>query len=138
MKRITRRAAWQTLGAASLAGMVFKAVAATGVVPVTAPGLAEARTAPNMLLVDESLTPGELRVPLRRALAAVPQPIESDLVVQWRKSLQRQIENHTGNVVALVRWDKALVLSGLAREHRWRTRSQRISPSVFRIELSKV
>jgi hypothetical protein len=135
VKRITRRAAWQTLGAASLAGMVYKSASASGVDPAAAPTATGVAT--NMLLVDESLTPGELRVPLRRALGAAPQPIEADLVVQWRKSLQRQIESHTGAVIALVRWDKALVLSGLAREHRWRTRSQRISPSVFRIELSK-
>jgi hypothetical protein len=123
MIQITRRATLQALAAATVAA---RAGATT-------------RSGADMLLVDATLTPGELRVPLRRALLVTTrQSIEADLVVQWRKSLQRQIENHAGGVIALVRWDKALVLTGLAREHRWRTRSQRVSPSVFRIELSKV
>jgi hypothetical protein len=132
MMRLTRRTALQALAVASVAGAALKSA------PAAAGATTAVQTAADLLLIDVSLTPGELRAPLRRVFAQSRKPIEADLVIQWRKSLRKEIETHNGPVVALVRWDKALVLSGLAREQQWRAKSQRLSQSVFRIELSKV
>jgi hypothetical protein len=79
------------------------------------------------------LTERELRV--AGALAARKiQEIQPDLVRQWRDGLGAQIAG-AETVMAYVRWDKALLLIGLAREARIAYRTEQLDRSVFAVSL---
>jgi len=41
--------------------------------------------------------------------------LERDLVRQWRDGLRRRITQHS-RAIAIVRWDKVMILAGLGRE----------------------
>ena len=75
---------------------------------------------------------------LARALATLaplqPRILEPDLLWQWRRGLAQELGNG-GRAVAITRWDKAIVLSGLAREAALPSRQQRIGRSLFRTEI---
>jgi len=87
-----------------------------------------------LTLVDMTLTESELRaVGASRSVDA--RAIEADLVRQWRDGLGAQVAS-AGAVTAYVRWDKALVLVGLARESRMTYRSVQLDRSVFAVRLS--
>jgi hypothetical protein len=84
-------------------------------------------------LLDASLSPTDLPVGFASRMRSAMR-LEPELVSQWRASLRDVLRSRGGNVVALVRWDKALILSGLVREERRRVTSTRLSQSVFQIE----
>ena len=87
-----------------------------------------------LTLVDMTLTESELSaVGASRSVDA--RAIEADLVRQWRDGLGAQVAS-AGAVTAYVRWDKALVLVGLARESRMTYRSVQLDRSVFAVRLS--
>ena len=71
----------------------------------------------------------------RAALAPLTlQTLEPELVSHWRRELRDRIA--TGSkTVAMVRWDKAFVLQGLAREERFAFREERLNRTMFRIEI---
>ncbi len=90
-----------------------------------------------------------------RAQAALPQPqpllwfdaslpsppsrpdalLGPELVGQWRSQLLAQLRRRGDSATALVRWDKAMVLAGLAREEGFRTRTQRLGHGLFRVDV---
>jgi hypothetical protein len=88
-----------------------------------------------LTLVDATLTEGDLHAagaaPSTRAAA-----IQPDLVRQWRDGLSSQIRA-AGAATAYVRWDKALLLAGLARESRMRCGTRQLDRSVFAVSLSQ-
>jgi hypothetical protein len=92
-------------------------------------------SAEGLLLLDPSLDWADLRG--RRALSGFRRTlsVERDLVRQWRDGLHGVVRSQASPVTALVRWDKALILSGLAREEGLRVTSTRLSRCVFRVEL---
>lgn len=59
--------------------------------------------------------------------------LKGDLVWQWRRELGDRLAD--GRAIALVRWDKAVVLAGLARESGLTVRQARIGRSLFRIDI---
>ena len=68
--------------------------------------------------------------------ATRPIRLDADLVRQWRSGLAETLRDERGVATALVRWDKAFVLQGLAREAGMRARVERLSPALFRVTLS--
>lgn len=95
------------------------------------PGIA--KKAGALTLVDATLSQRELRAagawPMANAAT-----IQPDLVRQWRDGLGAQVAAADA-VTAYVRWDKALVLVGLARESRMGYRSVQVGRSVFAVRV---
>ena len=87
-----------------------------------------------MALLDGMLSEEELAA-ARRILAPLqPRLLQPDLVWQWRRELGQQIARGV-RAVAITRWDKAVVLRGLAREAALPLRQDRIGKSLFRTEI---
>ena len=87
-------------------------------------------------LRDGSLAEAELNPAIRswRALElATMTVLQADLVRQWRAGLREAVLRQDGEVVALVRWDKALVLQGLLREERKASSIRRVSAPLFEV-----
>jgi hypothetical protein len=61
--------------------------------------------------------------------------IQQDFVRQWRDGLGKEIA-FAGGATAYVRWDKALLLTGFAREARLRATQRRLSRAVFEVSIS--
>ena len=120
---ISRRA---VLGGLSAAGVL----ATSGM-----PRMSLASEAQNVVgFLDPSLSQKDLSA-ARAALAPMtPQTLEPELVSQWRRELRDRIAKGS-KAVAMVRWDKAFVLQGLAREEGFAVRDQRLSHSMFRIDI---
>ncbi|MBC7987713.1 MAG: hypothetical protein H7X93_13750, partial [Sphingomonadaceae bacterium] len=85
-----------------------------------------------LLLVDETLR-ADAWADAARASAS-HNPLERELVRQWRGGLGALVLAHSP-ALAIVRWDKAMVLEGLAREAGLRTRRSRLSRAVSRIAI---
>ncbi len=92
------------------------------------------RSAGALTLVDGTLSGRELSAS-GVSMSANAKAVRPDLVRQWRDGLAAQIAA-AESVIAYVRWDKALVLVGLARESRMAYRTLQIGRSVFEVRLS--
>jgi hypothetical protein len=116
---ISRRA---LLGAIGVAGAIVGAVAAgkNGRRPLA--------------LVDADFAPEDLRAARAMMPGLRARKLEGDLVWQWRRGLGRRLVEGR-KAVAIVRWDKALVLAGLAREAGLKVRQEQVARSMFRVEL---
>jgi hypothetical protein len=86
-----------------------------------------------LTLVDATLTESELHAAGMSARTSA-EAVQPDLVRQWRDGLGARIAS-AETAVAYVRWDKALVLVGLARESRMGYRAGQIGRSVFAVRL---
>lgn len=122
MIQITRRAVALSLAAVSLLALrtrheAFQAPAA------------------GMLLLDATLSRAELPATIATMVDGA-QRLDAELVSQWRRGLSAALRSRGGKVTAIVRWDKALILSGLAREERCRVTTARLSQSVFQVEFA--
>lgn len=87
-----------------------------------------------LTLVDATLSERELSAAGASA-STNTKAIQLDLVRQWRDGLRAQVAAAEA-VTAYVRWDKALLLVGLARESRIAYRAVRLDRSVFAVRLS--
>jgi hypothetical protein len=93
-----------------------------------------AQTKRVLTLVDPSLEQHDVRV--ARALRhPEAKTIQLDLVRQWRDGLGSEIAVG-GGALAYVRWDKALLLDGLARESGMTSRHRRLDRSVFEVRIN--
>jgi len=65
-----------------------------------------------------------------------PQPrvLEHDLLWQWRRDLAQELRQGA-HAIAITRWDKAILLNGLAREAALPVRQSRIGRSLFQTEI---
>jgi len=63
-----------------------------------------------------------------------PTILEHDLLWQWRRNLAQELRQGV-RAVAITRWDKAILLNGLAREAALPVRQSRISRSLFQTEI---
>lgn len=131
--RINRR---QLLGAAAstaVAGLVLaRDMPARGEVSPST-GLNE-RKEPVAAWLDGMLS-GDERAQARATLAPLqPRLLELDLLWQWRRELAQEAGKGV-RTVAITRWDKAILLKGLAREAALPVRQQRIAHSLFRTEI---
>jgi hypothetical protein len=86
-----------------------------------------------LTLVDATLTESELHAAGVSARTSA-EAVQPDLVRQWRDGLGAEIAA-ADTVTAYVRWDKALLLVGLARESRIAYRAVQLHRSVFLIVL---
>ena len=102
---------------------------------VAATGSARLSAAPpgGLLLVDPSLPP-EARHIAQGHEGARRVTVTPDFVRQWRDGLEERIVT-AGGALALVRWDKALLLSGLARESGLRARQQRLGRATILVTI---
>lgn len=113
MSAFTRRAVLMSGGAAAVLGAVIAS---------------RAQAAPEQprLWLDASLPQANLRPDVL---------LQPELVAQWRGELLAQLRGRGESVTALVRWDKAMLLAGLAREEGWKTRIHRLDQGVFRVDV---
>ncbi|MBK6673428.1 MAG: hypothetical protein IPG49_08065 [Proteobacteria bacterium] len=116
MNAITRRAALLSGGAVAVLAAVLR------------PPPASAALGNPQRWLDASLPMAQLGTP-----DAILGP---ELVTQWRGTLLAQVRLRGEPVMALVRWDKALLLAGLAREEGWKSSIQRLGHGVFRVDVS--
>jgi hypothetical protein len=95
---------------------------------------APAAPRPRLALIDSFLADAELAS--ARAMLAPLQPrvLESDLVWEWRRELGPQFAKGLA-AVAITRWDKALLLSELAREAALPVRQRQVGRSMFQTEI---
>ena len=84
--------------------------------------------------LDPSLSQKDLSAARATLAPMTLQTLERELVSQWRRELRDRIAKGS-KAVAMVRWDKAFVLQGLAREEGFAVREQRVSHSMFRIDI---
>jgi len=119
--RIDRRGLLRTAGAIVAAASLHK------------PLLAECNR--MLTLVDPNLGEHDLHV-ARGMLGAGAKSIQPDLVRQWRDGLGSEIA-HAGSTLAYVRWDKAFLLTGLARESGMTTRQRRLGRSFFEVRIDR-
>src|SRR5690348_10076946 len=115
--KIDRRRVLQTTAAVLTATSLLKLAKKTGA----------------LTLVDATLSERELSAAGATARANAEE-IQPDLVRQWRDGLGAQVAS-AETVTAYVRWDKALLLIGLARESRIGYRVVRLGGSVFAVRL---
>ncbi len=85
-------------------------------------------------LRDASLTDAELATVSSAALLQQALVLEAEVVRQWRDGLSDSLVAHAGAVSAWVRWDKAMLLQGLAREQGWIANIRPVSRGVFQVE----
>lgn len=95
---------------------------------LSAPAFASAQPP---LLLDDSFEPAR-KARARQLFAGQPVlPLQVEIVRQWRDGLAQQVRP---GAVALTRYDKALMLEGLAREAGLRTKTSRLDGATFRID----
>ena len=87
-----------------------------------------------LTLIDAGLLGQDLQT-ARAALGANAKPIDADVVRQWRDGLDSEIA-HAGGALGYVRWDKALLLTGLARESGMTARHVRLDRSLFAVRIT--
>jgi hypothetical protein len=90
----------------------------------------------RLALLDGMLS-GEDLAQARTILAPLqPTILGPDLLWEWRGELRQKLAQGLP-AVAITRWDKAMILSGLAREAALPVRQQRIGRSLFRTEIGE-
>ena len=87
----------------------------------------------RLVLIDADLSSYDRRRARAMVEGAGVHQLKGDLVWQWRRELRDRLAG--GRAVALVRWDKALLLTGLARETGLAARQVQISRSLFRVDI---
>ena len=116
---------------ALLGGIGVAGVLATG----SMPRMSFASEGGNVVgFLDPSLSQQDLSAARAQLAPMTLQTLEPELVSQWRRELRDRIAKGS-KAVAMVRWDKAFVLQGLAREEGFAVRDQRLSHSMFRIDI---
>jgi hypothetical protein len=96
-------------------------------------GLRATTTTHQILLVDPALPTVQLRAGATLHPAAQLVPIEGDIVRLWRSGLGAQIAAAPGRTVAIMGYDKAMLLAGLAREDRIAATQRRLSGRAFQV-----
>ena len=132
---ITRRQLLLTTGTVALVGLASTqpstATAATvGGVAATAPLAAT----PPLVFLDGLLSAHERALATRELSGHQPDVLKLDLIWEWRDDLHSRIAQGT-NLIAITRWDKALLLNDLAREAGFPLNQRRIADSLFRTDI---
>lgn len=98
---------------------------------------AASATHPPILLVDSALPAAQLRAAAILHPAGRLVPIEGDLVRLWRNGLGAQIAASPGRAVAIMGYDKAMLLAGLAREDRIAAAQRRLGGRAFQVTFGR-
>jgi len=117
---ISRRAMLGAIGAAGAALTLVK--------------VGKVRNQDGFALVDADLSQQDRRLARSMAKGRRVEMLKGDLVWQWRRGLDRRLAS-AGRTIAIVRWDKALVLAGLAREAGLAASQLRIGRALFRVDI---
>ena len=123
--KVSRRQVLLATGTAALVGLV-----ATDVSVAT---LVEKRP---LAFFDRLLSAEERAIGQRELAPYQPKVLALDLIWEWRGELHARIARGA-DVIAITRWDKALLLKYLAREASFPIRQHRIAKSLFRTEISR-
>jgi hypothetical protein len=112
------------------------AAAATTVASmVLGSGTALGGNSSNLLVLLDGMLTGDDLTRARAALVPFePQILQPDLLWQWRRELAHELANGR-RAVAITRWDKAIVLRGLAREAGLPHYQRRIGRSLFQTRI---
>jgi len=125
--KITRRELLVTTGTVALVGLVATEVSTAA---------ASNRVEKNPLtFLDSLLSREELAIGKRELAPHQPGVLKLDLVWEWRGELRARIARGS-QLIAVTRWDKALLFNELAREARFSIRQARIAGSLFRTDIS--
>ena len=127
--RISRR---QLLGAAAT-------TAVAGIVLARETSVFETAAGYQLALLDGMLSGDDLmraRTTLETLASLQPRILEPDLLWQWRRDLAQELAGGV-RAVAITRWDKAIILNGLAREASLAPRQRRIGRSLFQTEIGQ-
>ena len=122
--KITRRQVLLTTGTVALVGLVAAEV----------PAAKRVNKSP-LTYLDGLLSAHELAIAKRELAPHRPDVLQLDLVREWRDALHSRIARG-GTLIAITRWDKALLLQELAREAALPVRQERIARSLFRTDIS--
>jgi hypothetical protein len=88
----------------------------------------------RLALLDGMLSDDDL-ARARITLAPLqPRTLQPDLLWQWRRELAQELATGV-RAIAITRWDKAILLNGLAREAALPVRQRRIGHSLFQTEI---
>lgn len=152
--KITRRELLVTTGSVALVGLVAAETAAAGAAPGAGaaagnaagavPAAAEWPVAAAagldergpLRVLDGLLAAEELEVGRRELAPFRPGVLKLDLVRQWRDELHSRVARGD-QLIAVTRWDKALLFNELARESRFAIRQERIAGTLFRTDISR-
>jgi hypothetical protein len=132
-RTVSRRTVVATAGATALATLTLKEGVCAALVLEQQPAMEPHMQ--SLALLDGALSDGEL-VEARNIIAPLqPRILQPDLVWEWRRDLGQKLSTQGMRAIAITRWDKAFVLSGLARESALPCQQTRIAPSLFRTEI---
>lgn len=139
--KISRRQLLSAAATTAVAGLVLareSSVPGNVSGPHDSDGRDQTQLAPAAMWLDGMLLGDDL-VRARAAFApaqaaSAPRVLEHDLLWQWRRELAQELRNGA-RAVAITRWDKAILLKGLAREAALPVRQQRIGRSLFQTEI---
>jgi hypothetical protein len=89
----------------------------------------------NRLALLDGMLSGDDLARARITLAPLqPRTLQPDLLWQWRRELAQELATGV-RAIAITRWDKAILLNGLAREAALPVRQRRIGHSLFQTEI---
>lgn len=122
---ISRRGALAIIGAGAACAAMGAAVAGAG----TAVGPAAAPVRLIDSRIDPAIARAELPATDREAIVLGDNPVR-----QWRDGLRRALAGG-GGAIALVHWDKAVMLQGLAREEGFAAAQRPTAGRMFRVTI---
>jgi len=136
--KITRRQLLVTTGTIAVAGLASAegSLASTeGSAAATEGSAARLVEKAPLTFLDGLLSADEIAMGKRELAPHQPEALKLDLVWEWRGELQSHIARG-GKLVAITRWDKALLFNELAREAGFAVRQERIAGSLFRTDIA--
>jgi hypothetical protein len=102
--------------------------------PVAARGAASALALMDGMLSGDDLAQARATLAPLAPAPLAPKILEPDLLWQWRRELAQELAKGI-RAVAITRWDKAILLKGLAREASLPVCQRRIARSLFQTEI---
>lgn len=114
--------AWGAMGAVAAAIGIGRGAAAP--LPLATP----------LALLDGTLSAAELAQARALLGSHEPRTLDGDLVWLWRTEL-RAVIAAGAPLLAITRWDKAVLFAGLAREAAFTAHQSRIAPAMFRTSI---
>ncbi|HEY4210755.1 MAG TPA: hypothetical protein VGM84_04710 [Steroidobacteraceae bacterium] len=134
---ITRRQLLLTTGTVALVGLASTEPSTSTAASIeSATATAGLTGKPPLTFLDGLLSAEELAIGRHELGAHPPSVLQLDLIWEWRRGLHSLIAQGA-DLIAVTRWDKALLLTELAREAAFQTRQRRIANSLFRTDITR-
>jgi len=133
--KITRRSTVMALS--SLGALSLSSAAASSLVANNRKNEGdEKRSLSSLVLIDPTIKNSIEQLLLQKLAYQSKSYLGEELVRHWRDELREDIRR-TGTAIAYVRWDKSLLLQGLAREERFQSWETEICRGVFRLDIAR-